>query len=365
MMKKFAPVYIFAALAVIAFTASLPPARPQAPNPLIQVNPDPADTARLEQSGKVPIHVHDPSSIAECDDEYWIFYTGRGTPSYHSKDLHNWERGPHVFDTPPAWLAAAVPGNSGLDFWAPDVIHVGDRYLLYYAASTFGKNVSAIGLATTPTLNPADPKYHWTDQGIVVQSGPREDFNALDPAVIHAPDGTLWLAFGSFWSGIRLVQLDPATGKRLTPDAPVGLLAHANSIEASYLYFHDGYYYLFVDFGYCCRGVRSTYSIHVGRSRKITGPYVDKDGIDMRRGGGSLFMGSDGPFIGPGHTAILTVGKQDMVSCHFYDATQNGASYFAIRPLAWGADGWPVVEFVPAPPGNPVSENFQPRLSDK
>lgn len=352
-MKKFTPVFALVALTLVLSVASLHSARPQAPAPPPQVASDSADATRLAQDGKLPIHVHDPSSIAECDGEYYIFYTGWGTPSYHSKDLRGWQRGPNVFTAPPAGLADAVPANSGLDFWAPDVIHVGKQYLLYYAVSTFGKNISAIGLATNPTLNPADPKYKWTDGGIVVQSGLRDDFNALDPAVFHAPDGTLWLAFGSFWSGIRLVQLDPATGKRLAPNAPIGLLAHANSIEAAYLYYHSGYYYLFVNFGYCCRGVRSTYNIRVGRSRKITGPYLDKDSIDMRRGGGSLFMDSDGPFIGPGHTAIITVGKQDMVSGHFYDATQNGASFFYLRPLTWAADGWPVAGTNPAPISTP------------
>jgi arabinan endo-1,5-alpha-L-arabinosidase len=123
---------------------------------------------------------------------------------------------------------------------------------------------------------------------------------------------------------------------------PISLLAHSDSIEAPYIYNYGGYYYLFVNWGFCCRGVRSTYSIRVGRSRSITGPYVDKAGVGLRQGGGTPFMDADGLFIGPGHTGILTVGKQDYVSCHFYDATQNGASFLSLRPLTWAADGWPV-----------------------
>ncbi len=160
--------------------------------------------------------------IVKCKDEYWVFYTGRGVPSYHSKDLVKWEAGPAVFTNAPDWIAQAVPANRWMYYWAPDVIHLNDHYLLYYAASSFDKNRSAIGLATNPTLDPDDPKFHWTDQGIVVQSTNTDDFNTIDPAVSLDADGNLWLAFGSFWSGIKLIQLDPNT--RQTDCAPVTLV---------------------------------------------------------------------------------------------------------------------------------------------
>ena len=123
----------------------------------------------LEQTASRGIITRDPSTIVKCKDEFWVFYTGRGIPSFHSKDLVKWEPGPPVFQTAPEWIAAAVPENRNMSYWAPDIIHLGDRYLLYYAVSSFGKITSAIGLATTPTLDPADPAYHWTDHGIVVQ----------------------------------------------------------------------------------------------------------------------------------------------------------------------------------------------------
>src|SRR5664279_588143 len=151
----------------------------------------------LTQSASRGIRTRDPSSIAKCKDEYWMFYTGRGVPSYHSKDLETWQPGPPVFTTAPPWIAAAVPENRNMNYWAPDVKRVGDRYFLYYSVSTMGKMTSAIGLATNPTLDPNDPAFHWTDQGPVVQSREGGDYNTIDPAVFQDrdqdSDGSLWL----------------------------------------------------------------------------------------------------------------------------------------------------------------------------
>jgi arabinan endo-1,5-alpha-L-arabinosidase len=284
--------------------------------------------------------IHDPSTIVVCKEEYWHFATGMGLVSRHSKDLVNWTNGPRVFTNAPAWTTNAVPGNRGY-FWAPDVILLTNRYLLYYSVSTFGKNTSAIALATNPTLDPSDPDYAWTDHGIVVQSGRSNNFNAIDPAVTRDAEGNLWLAFGSYWSGIKLIQLDPATGKRIAPDSPLYSLAHNDSIEAPFLYRHENRYYLFVNWGACCRGTNSTYEIRVGRSEKITGPYLDRDGKDLMLGGGTKFLGSEGTFIGPGHAGIVSVGGTNWLSCHFYDGARRGLATLALRPLRWKADGWP------------------------
>jgi arabinan endo-1,5-alpha-L-arabinosidase len=297
----------------------------------------------LRRLGNRGIGVHDPSTIVKCKDEFWIFATGKNTPSFHSKDLVNWERGPRPNATPPAWVAQAVPLNRGDDFWAPDIIQVGDKYMLFFSVSSFGKNTSAIGVATNPTLDPKDPAFKWTDGGIVVQSKATNDFNTIDPAAFLDSDGKLWLSFGSFWSGIKLIELAPATGLRIAPDSPMYSLAHWNAIEAPYIYKHDGKYYLFVSVGMCCRGVNSTYHTRVGRSDKVTGPYLDKDGQDLLLGGGTTVVDTVGPFIGPGHAGIIEVDGKFWFSCHFYDGTSRGVSKLSIRPVTWDADGWPVV----------------------
>lgn len=300
----------------------------------------------LEQSASRGVVTRDPSSIVKCKDEYWVFHTGRGIPTFHSKDLVIWERGPAVFKTAPEWIAKNVPENRNMSYWAPDIIKVGDRYLLYYSVSSMGKMTSAIGLATNPTLDPNDPAYKWTDQGIVVQTheGQAGDaYNAIDPALFQDTDGSLWMVFGSYWTGIKLIQLEPKTGKRIAPDSPMHSLAYNESIEAAHISRHGDYYFLFVNWGSCCRGPESTYNIRVGRSKTITGPYVDKAGVNMLKSGGSVFLpNANGPLIGPGHASTLKAnGKDWFTSCFEGDLRMGGKATLAIMPLSWTADGWP------------------------
>lgn len=309
---------------------------------MAQQNVPAGDDALMRQLGRRNVGVHDPSTIQKCKNEYWIFFTGNRTPSIHSTDLTNWTAGPATFAEAPAWVAQTVPANRNANFWAPDVIKVGDRYLLFYSASSFGKNTSAIGVATNATLDPSDASYKWTDGGMVVQSLENDDFNCIDPCPILDKDGKLWLSFGSFWSGIKMIELDPATGKRIAPNSPMYNLAHWDSIEASYLYRHDDHYYLFVSLGLCCRGDNSTYNTRVGRADRITGPYLDKEGKDLLLGGGTPFAATEGQFIGPGQVGIFEQDGKFLLTTHFYDGTANGMSRLSIRPLTWSADGWPI-----------------------
>jgi arabinan endo-1,5-alpha-L-arabinosidase len=290
------------------------------------------------------LFVHDPSTLVKCRNEYWLFSTGPGVAARRSKDLVNWEAGPRVFAQAPGWTTNAAPGFKGY-FWAPDIIQLSNRFLLYYSVSKWGENSSAIGLATNPTLDPADPNFLWTDQGLVIQSEKKDDFNAIDPAVFLDFDGTLWLSFGSFWSGIKLVQLNAATGKRLAPDSPLHSLAYHPAIEAPCIYRRDQYYYLIVNWGLCCRGTNSTYNIRVGRSLAITGPYLDKNGVPMHRDAGSLLLETSNQFIGPGHAGVLTQGGTNWLSFHYYDGHRRGAATLALRRLEWDTNDWPVVSW--------------------
>ncbi|MBI5386187.1 MAG: arabinan endo-1,5-alpha-L-arabinosidase [Verrucomicrobia bacterium] len=288
------------------------------------------------------LRVHDPSTIVRSQDEWWLFTTGIGVSSLRSKDLIEWKPGPAVFTKPPEWTRQVVPEHRGY-FWAPDVIRVQGRYFLYYSVSSWGKNNSAIALASNATLDPADPAFRWKDEGIVIRSQPSDVFNAIDPCVMLDADGRLWMAFGSFWSGIKLVELDPATGRRLMPESPLVSLAHHEAIEAPFLHRHSGQYFLFVNWGLCCRGTNSTYEIRVGRSLSVTGPYLDQNGVDLLQGGGSLLLGTRGSEVGPGHAGIVEAGNEKWLSFHYYDGAHGGRATLGLRKLSWSTNGWPVV----------------------
>ena len=286
---------------------------------------------------------HDPSTIVACDGEYWCFSTGSGVRTHRSRDLVDWQPGPRALDPLPDWTRGYPLRDDRL--WAPDLIRAADgRYLLYYSASSFDKNASAIGVASNATLDPSDAAYRWVDHGVVIASTANDDFNAIDPAVTRDADGKLWMSFGSFWSGIKLIELDPRTGQRVAPGSRIYALARAKEIEAPFIHRRDEAYFLFVNFGLCCRGVKSTYEIRVGRAEKITGPYLDKEGKDLRAGGGTPLLGSRGTMIGPGHAGIVTDARgREWLSFHFYDAMQNGRATLGLRSITWDKDGWPVV----------------------
>ena len=301
------------------------------------------EKGRLEQLGLRDIWVHDPSTIARCKDTYWIFCTGRGITSYASQDLKAWKRGPSVLAKPPVWQAEVVPKNRGTRYWAPDVVFHQDKYLLFFSVSTFGANTSAIGVTTNKTLDPDDPEYSWTEPQLVIKSDPSCNYNAIDPGAVVDGEGKLWMSFGSFWGGIQLIELDPNTGTRIAPDSPIVTIADYDSIEAPHILKYEDYYYLFLNWGNCCRGIRSTYNIRVGRSKSIAGPYFDKQGKDMALGGGTLLLEADGDFIGPGHPGVWHEGGKHYMGMHFYNGAMNGISQYAIRPLEWDDDGWPKI----------------------
>jgi hypothetical protein len=289
--------------------------------------------------------VHDPSAIIKCGSRYYVFSTGQGIISKSSVDKIYWVTGPPIFTAPPPWTTNAVPGFTG-DFWAPDISYFNGQYHLYYAVSTFGSQVSGIGLATNPTLDPTDPSYLWTDQGEVVQSGSSVNFNAIDPSVTFDASSNLWMSFGSFWTGIKLIQLDPGTGKANSTNKTVYAIANDNAgagdpIEASYLYHRGNYYYLFANWGSCCSGIASTYNIRVGRGTNVTGPFLDQDGINMNSSGGTLFLGTTGKFIAPGQVGIFSENGTDYFGYHYLDANNGGVPTFDLETLSWTADGWP------------------------
>jgi arabinan endo-1,5-alpha-L-arabinosidase len=301
------------------------------------------------------VRIHDPVLIREAGT-YYLFGTGRGIAAWSSKDLRAWKKEPPVFDTPPAWTAKVVPNFQGR-FWAPDISHHDGTYYLYYCVSTGGKITSAIGVATNKTLDRRSREYQWVDHGMVVQSIPYRDlWNAIDPQLIVAHDGTPWLAFGSFWAGLRLVKLapdrlhlaEPQEWRALAKRERSVLIDDAEpepaSIEAPFIFRRGEYYYLFVSWDHCCRGVNSDYKVVVGRAREITGPYVDANEERLDKGGGTLVIAGNPRWPGVGHNSVYNFDGRDWFVTHAYDARDRGWSKLKVLELKWDAKGWPVVD---------------------
>jgi len=285
--------------------------------------------------------VHDPA-IIKASSAYVIVSTGNGISLKTSPDRLTWRNAGSVFTANPAWHKTYVP-QADASLWAPDISFRDGKYWLYYAVSTFGSNVSAIGLATTPTLD-ASGRGDWADQGMVVRSQAADDFNAIDPNAALDSDGAAWLVFGSFWSGIQLLRIDPATGKPSADAKRIGLATHSGGIEAPFLFFREPYWYLFVSWDKCCQGAASTYNIRAGRSAKIDGPYKDSRCVAMASGRGDLIDAGDARWKGPGHCAVFIDRDTAFMANHAYDAKNAGASTLWIRPLYWTKAGWPSLD---------------------
>jgi arabinan endo-1,5-alpha-L-arabinosidase len=311
--------------------------------------------AGLSACGAKEVSVHDPV-MAKEGDTYYVFSTGPGITFYSSTNMKDWTPEGPVFKTQPVWAKKAAPSFDG-HIWAPDVHFKNGRYYLYYSVSGFGKNTSGIGVTVNKTLNPRSPDYRWEDQGMVLQSVPlRDDWNAIDPNIVEDDKGNTWMSFGSFWSGLKLVKLNAgltglaepqewhAIASRSRGKSVATTEAGADEIEAPFIFKKNGYYYLFVSFGLCCRKGDSTYHVMVGRSSDVTGPYVDKAGVDMLKGGGSLVIAGDKEWKGLGHNSAYTMDGKDYLVLHAYESADNFLQKLKIMEMKWDANGWPQVD---------------------
>ncbi|MFL5304280.1 MAG: family 43 glycosylhydrolase [Polyangia bacterium] len=275
---------------------------------------------------------HDPSRMIASNGKFYVYPTGGGTMV--SSDGLAWSGG-----TAPAWNRSLLSGNEGI--WAPDIIYLNGKYMLFYSMYSSAK-ASAIGLLTSPTLDPSAAGYKWTDQGAVVTGPAGVSFSMIDPCPVLDGDGNLWVSWGGGYpfpttaDSIWLTRLDNDTGKPLTSDTAYmppnhpGHPLEQGHKEGSYVYYHGGHYYLWWQTGSCCSGASSSYTMHVAQATSITGPYT----------GDRTFYSSTGSMHGPGHIGIYDKCGASRFTYHYY--TDAGNSILGENELTWGSDGWPV-----------------------
>ena len=278
----------------------------------------------LAQEGKP--WIHDPSNIMECDGKYYTFGTGGG--GLISEDGWNWFSG------------AVRPGGGA----APDALKIGDRYLIAYSATGGGLGGGHAGRVLTmwnKTLDPNSPDFEYTEAIEVAASLNDEDCDAIDAGLFLDPTtGRLYCTYGTYFGFIRMVELDPKTGAKVegTVDPNIAI-----DCEATTMIYRNGWYYLLGTHGTCCDGVNSTYNIVVGRSRNVTGPFLDNMGRDMVAGGGKMVVDGEDRQFGAGHFGryIEDEGVEKMSFHWEADLDRSGRSVLAIRPIVWVND-WPV-----------------------
>ena len=280
---------------------------------------------------------HDPAVVKTPSGGYLMAYTGANIGLKTSTDRTTWRNAGAAFPGGASWTTAYTGGSNQL--WAPDLSYRNGQYYMYYAASSFGSSHSAIFLATSTT----GASGSWTNQGLVIETTTSSNYNAIDPNLIVDSAGQWWLSLGSFWTGIKLIQLNPSTGKRL--DTTVRGIAQrtgsSTAVEAPFIFRHGAYYYLWVSFDLCCQGASSTYRIMVGRSTSITGPYTDRNGAAMTSGGGTQVLAGHGGIHGPGGQVVIADTDADVLVYHYY--ADNGAPLLGINLIGYDSAGWPYV----------------------
>jgi arabinan endo-1,5-alpha-L-arabinosidase len=293
----------------------------------------PASAAFWNMTGDT--YAHDPTLI-KSGNTWYNFNTGPGIQLLTSTNGTNWTRQSQVFNAKLSWWSSYVPDQEGTDVWAPDIEFFNGRYWMYYSISTFGSRVSAIGLTSTASLSSPS----WRDDGVVTSTNNSNNYNAIDPNLTIDAAGVPWLAFGSWNTGLKLTQINPTTMK---PTGSLYSIASRsnNAIEAPSITYRNGYYYLFASIDNCCQGVNSTYKIIFGRSKTITGPYLDKNGVSLTSNGGTILDSGNAVWKGPGGQDIY---NGNIIARHAYDANENGAAKLLINDLYWDAEGWPTYE---------------------
>lgn len=276
----------------------------------------------------------DPSVIKGDDGYYYLYATEdiRNLPIHRSKDLVNWEL-----------VGTAFTDETRPDFepkgglWAPDINRIGDKYVLYYSMSVWGGEwTCGIGCAVADT-----PAGKFKDCGMMFRSNGINVQNSIDPFYIE-DGGKKYLFWGSF-HGIYGIELSDDGLKVKEGAKPVQVAGDA--YEGTYIHKRDGYYYLFASIGRCCEGIKSTYTTVVGRSDKLFGPYLDKQGRSMSDNHHEVLIQKNESFVGTGHNSEIVTDKagDDWMFYHAVKVSDPDGRVLMLDKIVW-EDDWPSVK---------------------
>lgn len=304
------------------------------------------DNSEDDEPTLTTVRYQNPIIMADCPDPsvvrdgntFYIFGTGGRT--YKTTDLRDgyWEQQSDVKRTE-QW------GSTFDAIWAPDVVKIGDTWNYYYSVSIWDDPNPGIGVMTSKSLDGP-----WVDHGKIFLSDEIGVDNSIDPCVIE-DNGKVWMAWGSF-RGIFIVELNEDGTALKNPETAkddkiliAGVVGPWNgaTYEGTYIRKRGEYYYLFASQGTCCAGVNSTYHVKVARSKSITGPYVDSEGVDMLgENRGELVVKGDQNVAGPGHISLFEDDNQDWwMVYHGYDKLSPVGRFVFMDKLQWDDDGFP------------------------
>jgi len=303
------------------------------------------------------IDVHDPDLLQDASGTIWLYGTHNTLARSTDGALFLAETRPIISPDFSWWASKNTTWQGRTDIWAPSILHANGTYYLYYSIPIYntpsqaGTNNGAQALIALATST--SPNGPWTDAGTIIEScgnmpGCTTTFNAIDPAPFIGADGRWWMAFGSWEDGIHVLELDPATGLRLQSNSALPVIAFRGAGQEGPFVLPrvvngQQWYYYFGSNNPCC-SASSTYRVVVGRSASPTGPFLDRGGIDLRDGGGTILLGTHGYVVGPGGQSVREIGGQLKLVYHFYDSRANGAPKLGLNTIAFDAEGWPYLQ---------------------
>ena len=286
----------------------------------------------------------DPTIWKADDGRYYCIATNPRR-SLVSDDLFTWNMSNISPIDINSWATISAISRN---YWAPDVTTVNGKRLMYL---TLYNSAEDSNIAVLQEFAPCQFQF----VGIITSGRETGIEDTIDPEVVTDPKtGKVWLFFGSV-GGVHRIELNK-DGLSLKEGAKyehvAGLTVHqcpdrSKVFEGSYLHFRKGYWYLFVSSGFFGD---HTYQLQVGRSKKLTGEFLNREGKPMLEGYATPVLHSDegDNFYGPGHCGEIFKAADGneyiFYHCHVRESRNPGQRPLFMSRIQWDKEGWPYVE---------------------